>query len=308
MDRFVVNFENDVVVDLGENDKGIKRLKNEACENNFFYENGLAFNVTSSLSLVKILHSIGSYGRGLKPPTLHELSISLLIKLEGNTIAIVAEMLHKKAGEKMLLDLVVEEVEEDFVVQVVTYNASNYKKAGGMLMQKRKQLWWTPYDAHCIDLMLEKIEYLPQHQNALKKAKNPIGGVPMETRLRNLEIHTKKRNRLGTKKLNSLVYIMYNKRLQYKFLKKKTLKDNDDPLVSEDLSSDDDPLVEEDVVEGTSTDVDISQPSGSQQVDEECGYEDISNQYESPGTSNDDDDEDCAFDPRFKPLDIDDSL
>ncbi|KAK1588359.1 hypothetical protein Q3G72_022456 [Acer saccharum] len=40
-----------------------------------------------------------------------------------------------------LLDSVVEEVGEDFVVQVVTDNASNYKKAGEMLMKKRTQLW-----------------------------------------------------------------------------------------------------------------------------------------------------------------------
>ena len=66
--------------------------------------------------------------------------------------------------------------------------------------------------------------------------------------------------------MNSLVYIMYNKRLQYKFLKKKALKDDDDPLVSEDVPSDNEWMVDEDVIGGTSTDVDMSQPSGSQQV------------------------------------------
>ena len=71
-----------------------------------------------------------------------------------------------------LLDSVVEEVGENLVVQVVTDNASNYKKAGEMLMKKRTRLWWTPCAAHCIDLMLEKIRSLPQHQNALKKANN----------------------------------------------------------------------------------------------------------------------------------------
>ncbi|KAK3204337.1 hypothetical protein Dsin_018383 [Dipteronia sinensis] len=38
-----------------------------------------------------MLRSVGSYGRGLKPPTIHELSISLLIIQEGNTQAIVVE-------------------------------------------------------------------------------------------------------------------------------------------------------------------------------------------------------------------------
>ncbi|KAK1578845.1 hypothetical protein Q3G72_033554 [Acer saccharum] len=223
MDRFVVNVENDTVEDLGGNDRGVKGLEKEARENTcldiaeFFYENGLVFNVASSPSFVKMLRSAGSYGRGLKPPTAHELSTSLLSKVEGNTQAIVEEV--KKTWSKTgvsimsdgwkdirgrqlinflvnnphgtvflksidasdvikdarllfnLLDSVVEEVGENLVVQVVTDNASNYKKAGEMLMQKRTRLWWTPCATHCIDLILEKIGSLPQHQNALKKAK-----------------------------------------------------------------------------------------------------------------------------------------
>ncbi|XP_062103487.1 uncharacterized protein LOC133814558 [Humulus lupulus] len=70
-----------------------------------------------------------------------------------------------------LLDDVVEEIGEDIVIQVVTDNASAYKAAGRLLMEKRKSLYWTPCAAHCIDLMLEKIGELPQHKNALLKAK-----------------------------------------------------------------------------------------------------------------------------------------
>ncbi|KAL0923847.1 hypothetical protein M5K25_004626 [Dendrobium thyrsiflorum] len=70
-----------------------------------------------------------------------------------------------------LLDGVVEEIGEQLVVQVVTDNASAYKAAGHMLMEKRKHLYWTPCAAHCIDLILEKLGDLPQHKNALSKAK-----------------------------------------------------------------------------------------------------------------------------------------
>lgn len=70
-----------------------------------------------------------------------------------------------------LLDDVVEEIGEDIVIQVITDNASAYKAAGRLLMEKRKSLYWTPCAAHCIDLMLEKIGELPQHKNALLKAK-----------------------------------------------------------------------------------------------------------------------------------------
>ncbi|XP_062119365.1 uncharacterized protein LOC133833124 [Humulus lupulus] len=70
-----------------------------------------------------------------------------------------------------LLDDVVEEIGEDIVIQVITDNASAYKAAGRLLMEKRKSLYWTPCAAHCIDLMLEKIGELPQHKNALLKVK-----------------------------------------------------------------------------------------------------------------------------------------
>ncbi|XP_052624969.1 uncharacterized protein LOC128132437 [Lactuca sativa] len=70
-----------------------------------------------------------------------------------------------------LLDGVIEEIGEDIVIQVITDNASAYKAAGTLLMEKRKHLYWTPCAAHCIDLMLEKIGGLPQNKNALLKAK-----------------------------------------------------------------------------------------------------------------------------------------
>ncbi|XP_020704539.1 uncharacterized protein LOC110115609 [Dendrobium catenatum] len=60
---------------------------------------------------------------------------------------------------------------EQLVVQVVTDNASAYKAAGQMLMEKRTHLYWTPYTAHCIDLILEDLGDLPQHKSALSRAK-----------------------------------------------------------------------------------------------------------------------------------------
>ena len=56
--------------------------------------------------------------------------------------------------------------------------------------------------------------------------------------------------------------------MQNRFFKKKALKDDDEPLVSEYMPSDDEWMVREDVVEGPSTDVDMSQSSGSHQVKE----------------------------------------
>ncbi|KAI0503611.1 hypothetical protein KFK09_014545 [Dendrobium nobile] len=70
-----------------------------------------------------------------------------------------------------LLDGVVEEIGEQLVAQVVTDNASAYKAAGQMLMEKRKHLYWTPCAAHCIDLILEELGELSQHKSALFRAK-----------------------------------------------------------------------------------------------------------------------------------------
>ncbi|KAL0928982.1 hypothetical protein M5K25_000921 [Dendrobium thyrsiflorum] len=192
-----------------------------------------------------------------------------------------------------LLDGVVEEIGEQLVVQVVTDNASAYKAAGHMLMEKRKHLYWTPCAAHCIDLILEQLGDLPQHKNALSKAKKITMFIynhswvlslmrkfskkeiirpattrfatsyltlqsildvrqPLEAKFTSTqwlnsawgkkpegkEVRTMRRNRLSTLRMNSLVYIMHNKRLRDRRLRNKGLKDDEDPLVCEDVASD----------------------------------------------------------------------
>ncbi|XP_071715220.1 uncharacterized protein [Rutidosis leptorrhynchoides] len=57
------------------------------------------------------------------------------------------------------------------------------------------------------------------------------------------QVHTKRRNRLGTKKMNDLVYIMYNRKLKQKFMKKKN--EEEDPLFIENVMSDDEWLIGE---------------------------------------------------------------
>ncbi|KAM0018998.1 putative HAT dimerization domain, ribonuclease H-like superfamily [Helianthus debilis subsp. tardiflorus] len=196
-----------------------KEHRNQVCLDigRFFYENGIPFHAATSPSFTSMLRSVGNFGRGLKPPTMHELRTWILkeevktttemvndIKATWKTTGVSllsdgwSDMRNRslinflvnnqygtvflktvdasncvKDADKIfeLLDGVIEEIGEDIVVQVVTDNASNYKKAGEMLMKKRKKLYWTPCAAHCIDLMLEKIGELPQHKNALLKAK-----------------------------------------------------------------------------------------------------------------------------------------
>ena len=70
-----------------------------------------------------------------------------------------------------LMDKVVEQVGEENVVQVVTDNKASFKAAGMLLMEKRKHLLWSPYAAHCIDLMLEDIASMKQIKKTLDRAK-----------------------------------------------------------------------------------------------------------------------------------------
>ncbi|KAL0927528.1 hypothetical protein M5K25_001703 [Dendrobium thyrsiflorum] len=52
------------------------------------------------------------------------------------------------------------------------------------------------------------------------------------------QVQTKRRNRMSTLRMNSLMYIMHNKRLRDRRLRNKGLKDDEDPLVCEDVASD----------------------------------------------------------------------
>ncbi|KAM7484907.1 hypothetical protein LguiA_000916 [Lonicera macranthoides] len=54
-----------------------------------------------------------------------------------------------------LLDHVVEEMGVENVVQVITENTTSYQAAGKMLEEKRKNIFWTPCAAYCIERMLE---------------------------------------------------------------------------------------------------------------------------------------------------------
>ena len=60
-----------------------------------------------------------------------------------------------------LLDGVLQEINVDKVVQIITDNAANYVVAGRLLMERHPSLFWSPCAAHCIDLMLEDVGKIP---------------------------------------------------------------------------------------------------------------------------------------------------
>ncbi|XP_052204967.1 uncharacterized protein LOC127809864 isoform X1 [Diospyros lotus] len=81
-----------------------------------------------------------------------------------------------------LLDKVVEDMGEEHIVQVITENTPCYEAAGKMLEEKRKNLFWTPCAAYCIDQMLEDFgkiklvgECIDKGQKITKFIYNQIG-------------------------------------------------------------------------------------------------------------------------------------
>lgn len=49
--------------------------------------------------------------------------------------------------------------------------ATNYAFAGSRLMEKRKRLHWTPFAAHCIDLMLLDSAKMKAHDQTFSNAR-----------------------------------------------------------------------------------------------------------------------------------------
>ncbi|XP_061352114.1 uncharacterized protein LOC133297067 [Gastrolobium bilobum] len=181
------------------------------------YGNALPFNLVKSPVFINMVKSISEYGRGLKPPTYHEVRVSYLKKevdlvhtsldkyklewkktgctlmsdgwTDGKGRSLTNFLVNSPRGtvfiksvdtssfikdaEKMfeLLDEMVMEIGEENVVQVVTDSAAALVSAGQKLMDKRKQLFWSPYAAHCLNLILEDIGGITVFYNTIWKAK-----------------------------------------------------------------------------------------------------------------------------------------
>eukprot|EP00253_Pinus_taeda_P021393 PITA_21393 len=84
--------------------------------------------------------------------------------------------------------------------------------------------WWEAFDSHCLELQKFAIRILSPTCNATGCERN---WSVFE------RIHTKKRNRLGQKRLNDLVYVQYNLRLRRNQLLNK--RPDSDPIVLEDI-------------------------------------------------------------------------
>ena len=69
------------------------------------------------------------------------------------------------------MDKVANVVGEQNIVQDVTDNKASFKAAGQLLMEQIKHLFWSPYAAHCIDLVLKDIGKMKSIKETLDDAK-----------------------------------------------------------------------------------------------------------------------------------------
>eukprot|EP01018_Ginkgo_biloba_P013585 Gb_33683 [translate_table: standard] len=80
---------------------------------------------------------------------------------------------HKKTSEFIfkILEEALLEVGEENVVQIVTDSASNCVGVGKMIMARFKTIYWTPCDAHCMDLLLHDLGKLPWGNETIRRGK-----------------------------------------------------------------------------------------------------------------------------------------
>ena len=73
-----------------------------------------------------------------------------------------------------LLEKKVDDIGKDKVVQVVIDNGANFKTAGKLLMERIPIVFWSPCDAHCLDLMLQEIGNLEAFKKHIARARHVI--------------------------------------------------------------------------------------------------------------------------------------
>jgi hypothetical protein len=78
------------------------------------------------------------------------------------------------ANAPMLADLLqkqINKVGKEHVVKIDTNNGANFKLAGRLLMERILHLFWIPYVAHCLDLLLEDIGKIKKFSTCINMAK-----------------------------------------------------------------------------------------------------------------------------------------
>ncbi|XP_026415957.1 uncharacterized protein LOC113311334 [Papaver somniferum] len=176
---------------------------------NFFYENGISFDVVRSKSFGKMIAAVGEFGAGLKPPSYEELAGGMLEKkvkgvrewIDGlkihwkiygcsimcdwwngeNGLTIINFLVNCPRGTVFWKSIdatervktaegVLEMLKEVIGEVVVTDNAPNFKCAGKWLMEQIKVVW-TPCASHCVNSMCKEISEVKKVAEVVMKCR-----------------------------------------------------------------------------------------------------------------------------------------
>ncbi|GJR49382.1 zf-BED domain-containing protein [Tanacetum coccineum] len=133
----------------------------------FFYTSALSFNCVKNPEFKKMIQMVGDYGRGLDPPSYHEMRVTYLQKEVDYTKALLEDYKNewKKTAlkeEENMLSFKVDTIMQQIIRAVL----------GEILLIKMRTIYWTPCAAHCIDLMLEDFEKkIEEHKVTIAKGK-----------------------------------------------------------------------------------------------------------------------------------------
>ncbi|KAK8477885.1 hypothetical protein V6N11_031007 [Hibiscus sabdariffa] len=177
--------------------KTLRKKMGEAVSKFLIYER-LPFQLANSPWLYNLIQVSMEVGKGVKLPTPYEVSDVYLASEYEQVREWVNELKTqwKELGATLikgtvfwksvdvssvrsrdadfyynLLDKVIEEIGEEYIIQIVTDNEAAMKAAGKRLMLKRTHLYWTSCAAHCLDLCLEDIGKKSSVARVLEEAK-----------------------------------------------------------------------------------------------------------------------------------------
>ncbi|GJT08823.1 SCAN domain-containing protein [Tanacetum coccineum] len=226
----------------------------------FFYTSALSFNCVKNPEFVKMVQMIGEYGRGLDPPSYHEMRVTFLNKEVDYTKSLLEDYKNewKRTGCTLMSDgwsdrknrsicnfLVNSPRGTIFLASIDTSEISKTKeKVFAMLddfvekiarltrKEKSPADWWDSFGDDTPELK----------QFAIRVLSLTCSSSGCERNWSAFEmVHSKRRNRLQQQKMNDLVYVMYN----LKLIGREERKQKEEDFYFEDVDSDDEWITED---------------------------------------------------------------
>ncbi|KAI0498297.1 hypothetical protein KFK09_021538 [Dendrobium nobile] len=151
----------------------------------WFYDSCIPLNAINSNFAQKAIDAIGAIGPGYKLPSYYKLRVNLLrdCKEECKLLIDSYKRSWSEIGYTLMADgwtdnrnrtlinfLVYYPRGPHNVVQLVTDNAANYKKAGELLHERFGNIYWSPCSAHCLNLILKDIGNMSHIQDLAQRA------------------------------------------------------------------------------------------------------------------------------------------